>query len=489
MANWTIGTLRKSPWRAFLLLLVGTLVAGQGGSSWVGAAAQEARGKFQAGVLESLATGEKTVWVLLHEQANLAPAPQIKDDVERGSFVYQTLRDVASRSQAGLRAELDNRGAKYKSFWILNAIRVTGTEGLLMDIAERPDVKAILADGAFHIPPVAAGRNEPKVDTVEWNIERIKAPAVWNQFNRGEGIVVANIDTGVHYTHPALVNQYRGNLGGGNFDHNFNWEDPSNICGNPSDVPCDNNAHGTHTMGTMVGDDGDPGPNQIGVAPHAKWIACKGCETNSCSFAALAACGQWVLAPTDLAGNNPNPALRPHVVNNSWNGGGGDDFYQAIVNSWVASGIFPAWSNGNAGPSCNTSGSPGDYVNAYSAGAFDINNNIAGFSSRGPSAFGPGEIKPNIAAPGVSVRSSVPPNGYSSFSGTSMAAPHVAGTVALIWSRSQTARRDIGVTTALLDRFARNTSNLTCGGTATDNNVWGEGKLAAITAVAHAPLP
>jgi subtilisin family serine protease len=242
-------------------------------------------------------------------------------------------------------------------------------------------------------------------------------------------------------------------------------------------------------MGTMVGDDGNPGPNQIGVAPNAKWIACKGCETNSCSFAALAACGQWVLAPTDLNGNNPNPSLRPHVVNNSWNGGGGDPFYQGIVNSWVASGIFPAWSNGNAGPGCNSSGSPADYVNASSAGAFDINNNIASFSSRGPSAFGPGEIKPNLSAPGVNVRSSVPPNGYSSFSGTSMAAPHLAGTVALIWSRSMTARRNIALTRNLLDNTSRNVANTQCGGTTDDNNVWGEGRLAAIAAVAEAPLP
>ena len=110
--------------------------------------------------------------------------------------------------------------------------------------------KSIRADRTYRLPSVDVGAaEEARVDTVEWGIDRIRAPLVWSTFNdRGEGIVVAHIDTGVQYDHPALVRQYRGNLGGGSFDHNYNWFDPSNICGNPSLIPCDNNAHGTHTI-------------------------------------------------------------------------------------------------------------------------------------------------------------------------------------------------------------------------------------------------
>jgi hypothetical protein len=431
------------------------------------------------------ANGQATFWVILKEKADLSKVSKIGNWNERGRLVVEALQQTAEESQAGLRGFLKKAGAQYEPFWIMNTIKVTAGQGVLNNLANDPAVEQILPDRTYEVPKPIAGSDEPKVDTVEWNINDIGAPNVWSSYtDRGEGIVVANIDTGVQFDHPAVVQQYRGNLGGGNFDHNYNWFDPSHVCSNPA--PCDNVDHGTHTMGTMVGDDGDPGANQIGVAPHAKWIAAKGCESNSCSLDALLASGQWVMAPTDLNGNNPRPDLRPNIVNNSWGDGPSDPFYQGTVQSWVAAGIFPAFANGNAGPSCGTVGVPGAYPESYGVGAYDIGHNIAFFSSRGPSAFG-NIIKPNVSAPGVNVRSSIPGNTYANFSGTSMATPHLAATVALIWSAAPSIIGDIGATRALLDTTADNMSDLSCGGTDGNNNVWGEGRLNAFAAVTAAP--
>jgi subtilisin family serine protease len=437
-------------------------------------------------VLEQIANqGQATYWVIMKEQADLRGASQIADWKARGQYVYDWLTSLAATTQAGLISDLNKQGVKSKSFWVLNSIQVTSGQAVLDQIRRQTQVKEILANRTFAIPTPSPATLLGRIDAVEWNIARINAPEVWSTFAaHGEGIVVASIDTGVQYDHPALVAQYRGNTGGGNFDHNYNWFDPSGVCGDPSLVPCDNNGHGSHVMGIMVGDDG--GANQIGVAPRARFIAAKGCESDYCTAEALAASAQWILAPTDLSGANPRPDLRPHVVNGSFGGTGGNTWYQAFVQAWVAAGIFPAFSNGNAGPYCNTAGSPGDYVESYASAAFDINNVIAGFSSRGPSASG--NIKPNIAAPGASIRSSVPGNAYTSLSGSSMASPHTAATVALMWSAAPILVGDITATRALLDRTAIDTSDLECGGTATNNNIWGEGRLDAFAAVSQSPI-
>jgi subtilisin family serine protease len=462
----------------------------------VSAAKPDPGKKIEREVLELFrGGGEGAFWLLFEEKADLAGADRIRDWTARGRFVFERLRSVAERSQARIRGELARRGVAYESFWIVNAIRVTGGREVLLELAARPEVASVVADVPHDLSEVSpegdAGigvQDASSVATTEWGIDRIGAPLVWSTFGvRGDGIVVADISTGVLYTHPALVAHYRGNLGGGSFDHNYNWRDPSNVC--PSASPCDNNGFGTHVIGTMVGDDGDPGTNQIGVAPHAKFISCKGCESSSCSDAALLSCGQWILAPTDLTGANPRPDLRPHVANNGWGtSNGADTFYQATVDAWVAAGIFPSFMNGNSGPACSTSSAPATYLNAYSAGAFDINNVIAAFSSRGPApaAVG-GEIKPNIAAPGVTVRSSTLSNSYSSSTGASMAAAHVSGAVALLWSAAPSLIGDIAATRTLLDDSAIDVENLSCGGTADDNNVWGEGRLDVFAAVDSAP--
>ncbi|HEY0606722.1 MAG TPA: carboxypeptidase regulatory-like domain-containing protein [Herpetosiphonaceae bacterium] len=427
--------------------------------------------------------GESTFWVVLKNEANLTQATSIQNWTDRGEFVVDQLKNTADASQQGIRSLLDDRGIKYESFWIVNAIKLTADPATIKELAARPEVEEIRGEQKYELPEPIQGKEENTINAVEWGIDRIRADDVWSSFNvRGEGIVVANIDTGVLHTHPALVNQYRGRNADGTFNHNYNWFDPANACNNGRTVPCDNNGHGTHTMGTMAGNEG---ANQVGVAPGVKWIAAKGCESNSCSDASLLSSGQWILAPTDLSGANPRADLRPNIVNNSWGGGGGDTWYRATVQAWIAAGIFPAFSNGNSGPACATSGSPGDYAESYSSGAFDINNAIASFSSRGAPVGG--GVKPNIAAPGVNVRSAWNNGAYNSISGTSMASPHLAGTVALMWSAAPSLIGDIATTKTILNQTAVDTSDLTCGGTAANNNVWGEGKLDAFAAVDQSP--
>jgi len=413
-------------------------------------------------VLAEDADATAPFFVVFGDRADLKPAYRITDRVARARFVEQALRATADRSQAGVRGFLQGRGVDFTSFWIENKIYVRqGTLDLARALARMPGVVALLPEKVYTVPQPQA--EAPAIQGIEWGINKIRAPEVWANGNTGQGIVVANIDTGVQSTHPALVNQYRGN-GTTNLG---NWKDPTGLCGA---APCDNNGHGTHTMGTMVGDDGLG--NQIGVAPAAKWIACKGCITGDCFGSHLITCAQWIV--------NPDGAAHPHVVNNSWGGGPGNSWYQSYVQSWIAAGIFPAFSNGNAGPICNTSGSPGDYPESISAGATDSNDVIAGFSSRGPSAFG--GIKPDLAAPGVGIRSSYPTNTYAWGSGTSMAGPHVAGAVALLWAGSALDGNISGTEQVLKDSAVKLLTAEVCGGLppgVTPNNTYGWGRVDA----------
>ncbi|MEK7408022.1 MAG: S8 family serine peptidase [Acidobacteriota bacterium] len=429
-------------------------------------------------VLADDAEAAAPFFVVLAEKANVKAAHRMSDWSARGRFVVQALRSTANRSQAGVRGYLQAQGAAFTPYWIENRIFVPkGTLALARALAQRPEVVAIVPETILAIPRPQA----QAIQAIEWNIAKIRADQVWST-SRGAGTVVANIDTGVQFNHPALVAQYRGNTGGA-FFHSGNWKDPTGLCGGLA--PCDNNGHGTHTMGTMVGSDG--GANQIGVAPAARWIACKGCTTNQCFSSHLIACAQWALDPREDGSSSD----RPHVVNNSWGGGGGNPWFQSYVENWRAAGIFPAFSIGNSGPGCGTAGSPGDYPGSFASGATDSGDLVFILSSRGPSAFG--GIKPNVSAPGVNVRSSVPTDIYATYSGTSMASPHSAGTVALVWSAAPAYLGNVGGTEQLLkDSAMVLTTSETCGGMpafTSPNNTYGWGRIDAREAVNRAAGP
>ncbi|MGQ9598812.1 MAG: S8 family serine peptidase [Anaerolineae bacterium] len=436
--------------------------------------------------------GKATFIVYLAEQADLSEAFTIKDRSTRGHYVLNALRTIAERSQAGLRAQLERAGVKYRSHYIVNALVVEGNLSLVESLAARPEVAYIGANNVLPVPePVEAKPATEAATGVEWNISKVKANQVWSTFGiRGEGIIVANIDTGVEYTHPALVNQYRGTLGGGGYDHNHNWWDPYGY--DPS-APADFHGHGTHTMGIMVGDDG--AGNQIGMAPGARWFTCQGFDKNTGVGyeAELLECAEFVLAPWDLNGANPDPDLRADVVNNSWGGDAAQWWYNQAVYAWRAAGILPSFSAGNSGPECETAGDPGDMENALSVGATDSSDNnapgsLASFSSRGPAKI-TGLIKPDVSAPGANIRSSLPDNAYGIWSGTSMASPHAAGEAALLWAAQPDLRGNVQLTYWIMEQSTDHrqvNQEYFCGAdttTSIPNNQYGWGRINAYKAV------
>lgn len=427
------------------------------------------------------------VFALLSEQADLSAASAIEDWDARGWAVYKALTGAAERTQPAVMAALSNfeasgQATEVKSFWIVNLVSLRGDRAAIEALAALPQVKQILPHMKLERPePVEVSPAGQSPDAPEWGITKIGAPLVWSTYGvTGAGAVAANVDTGVQYNHPALVNQYRGNRGGGVFDHNYNWFNsaPNATCPDPN-TPCDDNGHGTHTMGTEIGFDG--GANQIGVAPGAEWIAAYGCCPDN---ETLLVAQQWMLAPTDLAGDNPDPSKRPHVLNQSWGGPGGSLIFDDVIASLRASGIFPSFSAGNEGAAgaagCGRLGSPGDNPSAFNVGATTSSDAIASFSSRGPNPF-TGATGPEVSAPGNSVRSSYPTNAYATASGTSMASPHVAGAVALLISLEPKLAGQIEQLEELLRKTATPlTSTQACGGvpgSEIPNNVFGWGRI------------
>jgi serine protease AprX len=445
--------------------------------------------------------------VVLKDQADLSAATEMNDKDDRGRYVYETLTAVAEQSQAPIRTLLDARSIQYKPYWVSNLIWVRGNSDLARQLAQRQEVAWLYSNAwqQMQMPELASpDRDQRRSEGVEWNIEFIGAPQVWALGATGHGAIIGGQDTGYNWTHPALVNQYRG-WDGQSADHNYNWHDaihennpatsPGNPCGFDSPVPCDDGNHGTHTMGTMVGDDGQG--NQIGVAPGASWIGCRNMEEGWGTPTTYTECYEWFIAPYPLGGDpfhDGDPAKAPHVINNSWScppseGCIASDVLRQVVENVRAAGILTVHSAGNNGASgCGSVNQPAAIYDAsFTVGATDTSNQIAFFSSTGPVLVdGSNRLKPDIVAPGVGVRSSIPGNGYTSLSGTSMSAPHVVGLVALLISANPALAGQVSLLEEAITQTALPlTSDKGCGGdsdTIVPNHVFGWGRIDALAA-------
>lgn len=462
------------------------------------------------------AGGPVSFFIILEEQADLqaatAPLPVASAGTKgRGQAIYAALTASAESSQAPLRAWLEAHGIAYRPFYIVNMIEVRGDAQLAAALRTLPGVDRLAANPRVieQAPPPtidAAGAVSPAA--LPYGLAYTHAPEVWALGFRGQGIVIASQDTGVQWDHPALIEHYRGwNPATSSAGHVYNWYDawdddnPGDPCTGDPQVPCDDNGHGTHTVGTMVGDATPDGGTILGMAPDAKWIGCRNMQNGVGSPASYAACFQFMLAPYPQGGNpftEGRPELAPNIINNSWScpptEGCDSASLRQVVETARAAGQLVVASAGNYGNGCRSVQYPiGMHDAVFTVGAHDASGQIAGFSSRGPvSADGSNRLKPDLTAPGVAVFSTDRGASYSTKSGTSMSSPHVAGAAALLWSAVPTLTGEIDLTEQLLIKSATTVLSGECmpgDVIATPNPAYGYGRLDILNAVQMARNP
>ncbi len=359
------------------------------------------------------------VVVVLRRQAALPSLPRSRR-VARRAAVVRALHATADAAQRPLLALLahwraQGRVTDIRPLWIFDGLVVRAMPEVVRELAARPDVRQVTAARAIFAPAATAASTAAAAT----NLSLVDAPALWSLGYRGQNVVVASMDTGVDVTHPDLAASWRGGTN--------SWYDPN---GEHPTTPTDRNGHGTWTMGVMVG--GETGGTAIGVAPAAKWIAVKMFNDRGTSTTAIVHQGfQWLLDPD----GNPDTPDAPDVVNNSWSmtTAGCDLEFQLDLRSLRAAGILPVFAAGNSGPSSGTSLSPANNPEAFAVGASDMSDAVASSSSRGPSACD-GGVYPKLVAPGVGIRTTDLYDSYTTQTGTSVAAPHVAGALALLLS-------------------------------------------------------
>ncbi len=411
--------------------------------------------------------------------------------------VVRSLQDVAESTQGPLLGHLNlekllGRVINLKSFYIVNMIYIEAHPAVIVALSKNPAVKSILPNTSFELQEseiagkaIPAEEIAPSAQTVEWNIRRIRADEVWEQFEvTGEGVVVGVIDSGVYWQHPALKTKYRGYNpdNPSKPDNEYNWYDA--VYGTSAPNDCLNSSHGTHVTGIIVA---STATNVYGAAPGARWIAANAFKTDGSSSPLYCIdAAQYMLAPRS-EGGLPDPSMAPDILNCSWGMVPDgeqtlDEWFRPMVLNLRSAGILPVFAAGNAkNPPARASSihSPAMYPESLSVAAVNNQNVRASFSNRGPAIHYPGVIKPDISAPGVGIYSTFKNGNYGSKDGTSMATPHIAGTAALILSYRPTLSVDE------LEDMIRETAIPLTGGADTDspNHGYGYGLVDAYAAI------
>ena len=385
--------------------------------------------KLQARLAEHSPGELISVVVVMKSAGNSQRAVTTTQGTSQSEWVIRSLQAEATTTQAEINQFLQSKRASGKIaniqyFWIVNGFSLQATAEIVQDLAARTDVAKVFLEETFQAPAV-----DP-LTTARWdNLGKINAPALWAMGFTGQGIVVASLDTGVDLSQPELSAQWRGG--------NNSWYDPYGKHLSPADLPagCASRGHGTATMGVMVG-------KTVGVAPNAQWIAVKIFDDDcSATTTGILLGFEWLLDPD----HDPSTPDAPQVVNSSWGGTtpscGPQDptglyIFQPALLALRGAGILPVFSAGNSGTSGSGSSTyPGNYPEAFPVGATDSLDTVASYSARGPNyCINPPATYPELTAPGSEIYTAGLESTYATLSGTSFAAPHVAGSLALLLS-------------------------------------------------------
>ncbi len=431
------------------------------------------------------------------------------DKAQRREFVVNELQRISDEGQRGLMKELQ-QGQKARlvdniqSFWIFNGLCCSATKAMVHAIAERPDVAYVTKEDYIQVPEDEDVEEIPEEKTDnQWNVTKVNAPDVWALGYTGKGVIVAVIDTGVNYNHTDIKdNMWDGGTEFPNHGYDFI---------NGDDDPMDDHSHGTHCAGT-VSSYGTNG-KQCGIAKDAKIMALKSLGPNGGNQA-------YTWSAMEFAISHGADILSMSL---GADGIGGDADDRIAMENVLHCGVVASVSAGNVGnkyengqlqyPVPYNVGSPGSCPSPWhhpdqiaegghsavvTVGATTSNDTRSSFSSFGPSTWtvgdniGPyydypwvendpvniGLIKPDIAAPGSSVTSlNYNSNtGYSEKSGTSMAAPCVAGVMALMLEANPT------LTPVEIDSIIETTA-VACEGQTSKNNYYGSGRIDALAAI------
>lgn len=366
----------------------------------------------------TLQPGDQLFVVQFTDEADLSGVEDIADWGERGREVVRRLQQTAAESQGAAIAAATAADARFVSLWISNSLVFAGTPELGPDLARLPGVLKVWQE---EVPsglddPVVPSPPFPEPGDGGWEVAALGVPELHAAGIDGGGVTIGIIDTGVSADHESLVDGYRGRESG----HDYNWWSPIRTF---RAAPTDLAGHGTAVAGLAAG-------NVIGVATGAEWIAGIACTESGCPLSGVVHAMQFMLAPTTVDELDPRPELRPQIVNSSWVRAADDEPLRRASRALAAAGVFQVYAAGNGGPECSTASPVGEGEAFLSVGATTRDGTVATFSSRGPAADG--RLAPDVVAPGERVVTATRDGAYQEVSGTSFAAPLVAGVAALL---------------------------------------------------------